>query len=91
MSWRARLPLAQPQRGRDAGADGAVVVDRIRGMKGAHGFDATTGTYADLEERGIVDPTKVTRVALQNTASIGAMVLTTDAIVVDEEEEEPPE
>ncbi len=86
----AALEAPARQIAENAGADGAVVVERIRRAKGAHGFDAATGTYADLEERGIVDPTKVTRVALQNAASIGAMVLTTDAIVVDDEEEEAP-
>jgi len=77
----------------NAGAEGTVVVARIREGRGAYGFDALTGEYADLIEKGILDPTKVTRCALQNAASIGAMVLTTDAIVVDSEpgEDAPPE
>ena len=77
----------------NAGADGAVVLEKIREGKGDFGFDAVTGRYGDLIEAGILDPTKVTRSALQHAASIGAMVLTTDAIVVDSEDEEeaPPE
>ena len=69
----AALEAPARQIAENAGADGAVVVERIRGLKGAHGFDATTGTYADLEKRGIVDPTKVTRVALQNAAVRGVV------------------
>jgi chaperonin GroEL len=76
----------------NAGADGAVVVARIRAGKDDFGFDAVTGTFVDLVEAGILDPTKVTRSALQHAASIGSMVLTTDAIVVSsDDEEEPPE
>ncbi len=71
----------------NAGAEGSVVVERIRAGEGAFGFDAATGVYRDLDQAGILDPTKVTRTALQHAASIGAMVLTTDAIVVDVEEQ----
>jgi chaperonin GroEL len=77
----------------NAGAEGAVVVERIRRATGGTGFNAWTGEFEDLPAAGILDPTKVVRVALQNASSIGALVLTTDAIVVDSEEEEetPPE
>ena len=77
----------------NAGEPGAVAVERIRDHAGAWGFNALTGVYEDLEAAGIIDPTKVTRCALQNAASIGALVLTTDAIVVDDagEEKPPPE
>jgi chaperonin GroEL len=77
----------------NAGAEGAVVVERIRRGSGGMGFNAWTCAYEDLPAAGILDPTKVVRVALQNASSIGALVLTTDAIVVDsdEEEETPPE
>ena len=70
-----------------------MAVERIRDHAGAWGFNALTGVYEDLEAAGIIDPTKVTRCALQNAASIGALVLTTDAIVVDDagEEKPPPE
>ncbi|MGH7740664.1 MAG: TCP-1/cpn60 chaperonin family protein [Candidatus Eiseniibacteriota bacterium] len=71
----------------NAGAEGHVVVAKIREGVDNFGFDALTLRYCDLVEAGILDPTKVTRSALQHAASIGAMVLTTDAIVVEEEEE----
>jgi chaperonin GroEL len=75
----------------NAGEEGAVAVGRIRDGKGAFGYNAATGEYGDLLAWGIMDPVKVARCALQNAASIGALVLTTDAVVVDapEEEEEP--
>jgi chaperonin GroEL len=72
----------------NAGEEGAVAVDKIREGKGAFGFDAAAGRYTDLIAAGIIDPVKVTRCALQNAASIGAMVLTTDAVVVDAPDEE---
>ena len=72
----------------NAGAEGHVVVARIQAGSDNFGFNALTGEFVDLAEAGILDPTKVTRAALQHAASIGAMVLTTDAIVVEEEEEE---
>ena len=78
----------------NAGAEGGVVVERIRRASGGTGYNAWTGEFEDLPAAGILDPTKVVRVALQNASSIGALVLTTDAIVVDSEEEEqepPPE
>jgi hypothetical protein len=61
----------------NAGARGEVVVDQVRGMKAGHGYDALKGEYGDLFKKGIVDAAKVTRSALQNAASIAAMVLTT--------------
>ena len=72
----------------NAGAEGAVVVERIRRESGGTGFNAWSCEYEDLPAAGILDPTKVVRCALQNASSIGALVLTTDAIVVDSEEEE---
>jgi len=72
----------------NAGEEGAVAVERIRRGHGNFGFNALTGRYEDLVESGIVDATKVVRCALQNAASIGSLVLTTDAIVVDSPEEE---
>jgi chaperonin GroEL len=76
----------------NAGEEGGVVVERIRAGSGTFGFNALTGEYGDLETFGILDPAKVTRCALQHAASIGSLVLTTEAIVVDspEEEEEEP-
>jgi chaperonin GroEL len=72
----------------NAGAEGDVVVRRIRDGQGSFGFNALTGEFGDLEAFGIIDPTKVTRCALQHAASIGSLVLTTDAIVVDAPEED---
>jgi chaperonin GroEL len=89
----AALEAPASQIAENAGADGAVVVARILEGKDDFGYDAITGEYRDLFEAGIMDPTKVTRSALQHAASIGSMVLTTDAIVVESEEEDetPPE
>jgi chaperonin GroEL len=72
----------------NAGEEGPPAIVKIRAGKGGFGFDAATGRYVDLVEAGILDPVKVTRTALQNAASIGALVLTTDAVVVDAPEEE---
>ena len=67
----------------NAGLEGAVIVDTIkRGRKG-YGFDALNEEYVDMIAAGIVDPTKVTRSALQNAASIAAMVLTTESLIAD--------
>ncbi len=72
----------------NAGFEGSVVVNNVRsnGTKG-YGFDAATETYGDMIEAGIVDPTKVSRCALENAASIASIVLTTEAVVVDKPEE----
>ena len=85
----AALELPARQIAENAGEVGPVVVERIRAGAGAWGYNALTGVYEDLETAGILDPAKVTRCALQNAASIGALVLTTDAIVVDAPEDEP--
>jgi chaperonin GroEL len=67
----------------NAGIDGAIAVARVEEAKGAKGLNAATGEYEDLIAAGIIDPTKVVRTALQNAASIAAMMLTTDAAVTD--------
>ncbi len=67
----------------NAGAPGEVVVERVKGMKRGEGFDALKGEYGDMFKKGIVDAAKVTRSALQNAASIAAMVLTTETLVTD--------
>ncbi len=74
----------------NAGFEGSVVVDKIKmsGKKG-YGFNAATEEYVDMIEAGIVDPTKVTRYALQNAASVASIVLTTEALVVSQPEPEP--
>ena len=75
----------------NAGFEGSVVIDKIKtsGKKG-YGFNAYTEQYVDMIENGIVDPTKVTRSALQNAASVAATVLTTEALVVNQPEKEQP-
>ncbi|MBQ8248544.1 MAG: chaperonin GroEL [Clostridia bacterium] len=75
----------------NAGFEGSIIVDKIlsSGKKG-YGFDAYNEKYVDMMEAGIVDPTKVTRSALQNAASVAATVLTTEAVVSDIKEPEPP-
>jgi len=87
-----RQTLADPaaQIAENAGEQGPVIVEKIRAGSGWHGFDAATLELADLDTRGILDPVKVTRVALQNAASIGALMVTTDAIVVEAPSDEEP-
>jgi chaperonin GroEL len=70
----------------NAGLEGGVVVEKVRGLKPGHGLDASTGEYVDLMKAGIIDPAKVTRSALQNAASIAALFLTTEAVVADKPE-----
>jgi chaperonin GroEL len=76
----------------NAGAEGALVVEEIKKRKGNEGYDVAKGEYVDLVKAGIVDPTKVTRSALQNAASIAGLLLTTEALVteVPEKEKAPP-
>jgi chaperonin GroEL len=74
----------------NAGYEGAVVVERIRSEGEHRGFNAATGEYVDMFKTGIIDPAKVTRSALQNAASIAALVLTTESAVVEKPEEEEP-
>jgi chaperonin GroEL len=78
----------------NAGHEGAVVVERVRSEKGANfGFNAETEEYGDMQKMGVVDPTKVTRSALQNAASIAGLLLTTEALISDipENEKEAPQ
>ena len=74
----------------NAGMEGALVVQRVSSEKGAVGLNAATGEYIDLVKAGIIDPAKVTRAALQNAASIAALVLTTECLVADKPEKNPP-
>jgi len=71
----------------NAGADGSVVVDKVRSQSDSIGFNALTGDYEDLVAAGIIDPAMVTRSALQNAASIGSLIVTTDVVVVEPEKE----
>src|SRR5580693_3261666 len=72
----------------NSGHDGGVVADEVKSRKDAVGFNANTGEYVDMFEAGIVDPTKVTRSALQNAASIAALMLTTEALITNIKEDE---
>jgi chaperonin GroEL len=74
----------------NAGYEGGVVVEKVRGLSGAEGLNAATGDYEDLVKAGVIDAAKVTRSALQNAASIAALFLTTEAVVADKLEEKQP-
>ena len=73
----------------NAGKEGAVVVDKVRNGEGDFGYNARKDTYENLKAAGVVDPAKVTRVALENAASIAGMFLTTECVIVDKKEENP--
>jgi chaperonin GroEL len=87
-----RRALEEPLRqiAQNAGLEGSVVVDKVRAGKGAFGFDARAEEYVDLLDRGILDPTKVVRTALQNAASVSGLLLTTDALIAELPKEEKP-
>jgi len=74
----------------NAGYEGGVVVEAVKGLDAKHGFNAQTGEYEDLTKAGIIDPVKVTRSTLQNAASIAGLLITTEAIVAEEKEEALP-
>ncbi len=72
----------------NAGLEGAVVLNKVREGEGAYGFNAATEVYEDLLKAGVIDPTKVTRTALENAASVTSMMLTTEAVIYEKPEEE---
>src|SRR6188474_2076492 len=72
----------------NAGTDAAVVLNAVVGGKGNYGFDAATGEYGDMVKLGIIDPTKVTRLALQNAASVAGLLLTTEAMIAEAPKQE---
>ncbi len=74
----------------NSGKEGSIVVQRVREGKDDFGYNAQTDKYENLYESGVIDPAKVTRIALQNAASIAGMFLTTEAVVCDEPKDEPP-
>jgi chaperonin GroEL len=80
-----RRAVEEPMRqiANNAGIDGAIVLERVRSEKGAFGYDAQKDEYGDLVAAGIIDPTKVVRIALQNAASVAALMLTTEALVAE--------
>ena len=71
----------------NAGKEGAVVVQKVAEGKGDFGYNARMDTYEDLKKAGVIDPAKVTRVALENAASIAGMFLTTECVIVEKKEE----
>jgi len=87
-----RRSLEEPLRqiASNAGAEGSVVVEKVRSLKKGHGFNAIDGEYVDMAKEGIIDPAKVTRSALQNAASIAGLLLTTEAVVAEKPEEGGP-
>ncbi len=89
-----RRALEEPLRqiATNAGVDGSVAVDEVKKNRGGYGYNAAKNKYEDLFEAGIIDPTKVTRSALENAASAAAMLLTTESVVTDlpEKKETPP-
>ena len=73
----------------NAGGEGAVIVQKVKEGKKDYGFNARTETYENLFKSGVIDPTKVSRIALENAASIASMLLTTECVIADEPGEEP--
>ena len=73
----------------NAGVEGSIIVQRVKGEKGNQGYNAETDSYGDLVKAGVIDPTKVTRSALQNAASVSGLMLTTECIITDKPEEKP--
>lgn len=87
---RRALEAPLRQIAENAGADGAVVLEKVRAGTGGYGYNAATGVYEDLSVVGVLDPAKVTRSALQNAASVAIMILTTEVAVTDLPEKEAP-
>ena len=73
----------------NAGHEGSIVLDTVRKQESDYGYDADVGEYGQMLDRGIVDPTKVTRSALQNAASIASMALTTESMITEIPDKNP--
>jgi chaperonin GroEL len=73
----------------NAGLEGSVVIDKVKNGQGSFGYNADSDTYEDLMKAGVIDPTKVVRLALQNAASVASLMLTTQAMVAEKPEEKP--
>ena len=73
----------------NAGGEASVVVNKIKEGKDAYGYNAATDTYEDLHAAGVIDPTKVTRIALENACSVAGLMLTTECIITDKPEDKP--
>ena len=87
-----RRALEEPLRhiAANAGAEGSVIIEHVKQAEGAVGYNANSGDYEDLMSAGVIDPAKVTRIALQNASSIASLLLTTETLVTDIPEKEPP-
>ena len=87
-----RRAIEEPLRhiAKNAGAEGAIVIDKVKSGKGAFGYNAYSEEYEDLLKAGIIDPTKVVRTALQNAASVAGLLLTTEAMVAEKPREDSP-
>ena len=87
-----RRALEEPLRhiAANAGAEGSVIIEHVKQHEGSVGYNANTGDYEDLMSAGVIDPAKVTRIALQNASSIASLLLTTETLVTDIPEKEPP-
>jgi chaperonin GroEL len=87
-----RRAVEEPLRhiAKNAGAEGSIVLDKVKGGKGPFGYNAASEEYEDLMKAGIIDPTKVVRTALQNAASVASLMLTTEAMVAEKPKEDAP-
>jgi chaperonin GroEL len=87
-----RRAIEEPLRhiAKNAGAEGSIVLDKVKNGKGGFGYNAYSEEYEDLMKAGIIDPTKVVRTALQNAASVAGLLLTTEAMVAEKPKEEKP-
>ncbi|MEM6338275.1 MAG: TCP-1/cpn60 chaperonin family protein, partial [Bacteroidota bacterium] len=74
----------------NAGLEGSIVVQKVKEGEGDYGFNARTETYGELLSQGVVDPTKVSRSALENAGSVAGLLLTTESVIVDQPEKNAP-
>ena len=86
--WLARSKSRCDKIVENAGEDAAVILNQVKDGKGAFGYNAATGEFGDMLEEGILDPTKVTRLALQNAASVAGLLLTTEVMVAEAPKDE---
>lgn len=89
MILRRAIEAPTRQIAENSGVDGGVVIERMRSATGSYGFDAATGKYVDLIEAGIIDPTKVVRLALENAVSVASVLLLTEATMTEVQEPKP--
>ena len=88
----ARRAMQEPLRqiATNAGAEASVILNDVAGGKGSYGYNAATGAYGDMIEMGILDPTKVTRTAIQNAGSVAGLMLTTEAMIAEAPQDAAP-